>query len=66
VLFDLQSSLEDREPAVLLLALRRIAEACGGMAKLAQATGLTCGALYGTLSASGNPRENINTSAARQ
>jgi probable addiction module antidote protein len=52
----LQSALEDGELAVLLLALRRIAEARGGMAKLAQATGLTREALYRTLSASGNPR----------
>jgi probable addiction module antidote protein len=52
----LQSALEDGEPAVLLLALRRIAEARGGMAKLAQATGLTREALYRTLSATGNPR----------
>ena len=52
----LQSALEDGEPAVLLLALRRIAEARGGMAKLAKATGLTREALYRTLSATGNPR----------
>lgn len=52
----LQAALEDGEPAVLLLALRRIAEARGGMAKLAQATGLSREALYRTLSASGNPR----------
>jgi probable addiction module antidote protein len=52
----LQSALEDGEPAVLLLALRRIAEARGGMAKLAKATGLTREALYRTLSAAGNPR----------
>ncbi len=52
----LQAALEDGEPGVLLLALRRIAEARGGMAKLAQATGLTREALYRTLSATGNPR----------
>jgi len=52
----LQSALEDGEPAVLLLALRRIAEARGGMAKLARATGLTREALYRMLSAAGNPR----------
>jgi probable addiction module antidote protein len=52
----LQAALEDGEPAVLLVALRRIAEARGGMAKLAQATGLSREALYRTLSASGNPR----------
>lgn len=52
----LQSALEDGAPAVLLLALRRIAEARGGMTKLAEATGLTREALYRTLSAKGNPR----------
>lgn len=52
----LQSALEDGDPAVMLLALRRIAEARGGMAKLAQATGLAREALYRTLSANGNPR----------
>jgi probable addiction module antidote protein len=52
----LQAALEDGDPGVLLLALRRIAEARGGMAKLAQATGLSREALYRTLSASGNPR----------
>jgi probable addiction module antidote protein len=52
----LQSALEEGDPAVLLLALRRIAEARGGMAKLAQATGLAREALYRTLSATGNPR----------
>jgi probable addiction module antidote protein len=52
----LQSALEDGNPGVLLLALRRIAEARGGMGKLANATGLTREALYRTLSATGNPR----------
>jgi probable addiction module antidote protein len=52
----LQSALEDGDLGVVLLALRRIAEACGGMAKLAQATGLTREALYRTLSGTGNPR----------
>lgn len=52
----LQAALEDGDQAVILLALRRIAEARGGMTKLAQATGLSREALYRTLSASGNPR----------
>jgi probable addiction module antidote protein len=52
----LQSALEDADLRALLLALRRIAEARGGMTKLAQATGLTREALYRTLSAAGNPR----------
>jgi probable addiction module antidote protein len=52
----LQSALDDGDRGVLLLALRRVAEARGGIAQLAQATGLTREALYRTLSASGNPR----------
>ncbi|MCC6193351.1 MAG: putative addiction module antidote protein [Burkholderiales bacterium] len=52
----LQAALDDGDRAELLLALRRIAEARGGMGKLARATGLTREALYRTLSASGNPR----------
>lgn len=52
----LQAAIDDGDMAILLLALRRIAEARGGIAKLAQATGLTREALYRTLSMSGNPR----------
>ena len=52
----LQAAIEDGETAVLLLALRRIAEARGGMAKLARETGLSREALYRTLSGRGNPR----------
>lgn len=52
----LQAAIEDGEPAVLLIALRRIAEARGGMTKLARETGLTREALYRTLSRDGNPR----------
>lgn len=52
----LQAAMEDSDPAVLLLALRRVADARGGMASLAGATGLSREALYRTLSASGNPR----------
>ena len=52
----LQAAIEGGEPGVLLIALRRIAEAHGGMAKLARQTGLTREALYRTLSKDGNPR----------
>ena len=52
----LQAAIDDGEPAVLLLALRRIADARGGMAKLAKETGLAREALYRTLSKNGNPR----------
>ncbi len=52
----LQAAIEDGDTAVLLIALRRIAEARGGMAKLARETGLAREALYRTLSKGGNPR----------
>jgi len=47
---------EDDEPRVLLLALRRVAEARGGIAKVAKAAGVERESLYRTLSAHGNPR----------
>jgi probable addiction module antidote protein len=47
---------EDDEPAVLLLALRHIAEARGGIAKVAKAAGLERESLYRALSRRGNPR----------
>ncbi len=53
----LKAALEDTaEPGVLLLALRRIAEARGGVAKVAQAAGITRESLYRALSERGNPR----------
>ena len=52
----LQAALDEGEPSVLLLALRRVAEARGGMAELANKTGLAREALYRTLSVAGNPR----------
>ncbi len=47
---------EDDEPAVLLIALRRIAEARGGIAKVAKAAGIERESLYRALSVRGNPR----------
>ncbi|MEX2170415.1 MAG: addiction module antidote protein [Pirellulales bacterium] len=53
----LKASLEDtEEPQVLLIALRRLAEAKGGVAKVAEAAGLQRESLYRALSARGNPR----------
>ncbi len=47
---------EDDEPRVLLIALRRVAEARGGMAKIAKAAGIERESLYRALSRHGNPR----------
>jgi probable addiction module antidote protein len=53
----LRAALEDNdEPAVLLIALRRIAESRGGIAKIAKAAGIERESLYRALSAHGNPR----------
>ncbi len=47
---------ETDEPKVLLIALRRIAEARGGVAKVAKAAGVERESLYRALSPGGNPR----------
>jgi probable addiction module antidote protein len=53
----LKAALEDaEEPSVLLLALRRVAEARGGVAKVAKAAGIERESLYRALSPRGNPR----------
>jgi len=53
----LRAALEESdEPGVLLIALRRVAEARGGIAKVARATGIQRQSLYRALSARGNPR----------
>ena len=53
----LKAALEDNdEPSVLLIALRRVAEARGGIAKVAKAAGVERESLYRALSARGNPR----------
>ena len=47
---------EADEPGVLLIALRQIAEARGGMAKVAKDAGIQRESLYRALSKRGNPR----------
>ncbi len=47
---------DDEEPGVLLIALRRIAEARGGLAKVAKEAGIERESLYRALSPRGNPR----------
>ena len=52
----LRAALADaEEPRVLLVALRRVAEARGGVAKVAKAAGIERESLYRALSAHGNP-----------
>lgn len=53
----LQAAIEDADaPQVLLLALRHLAEAKGGLAKVAKAAGIQRESLYRALSKNGNPR----------
>jgi probable addiction module antidote protein len=52
----LNAALEDDDPGVFLIALRRIAQARGGIAKVAKAAGVERESLYRALSARGNPR----------
>ncbi len=53
----LKASMEDtEEPQVLLMALRHIAEARGGIAKIAKQAGIERESLYRALSRRGNPR----------
>ena len=53
----LRAAMEDAaEPQVLLVAMRRIAEARGGMARVAKAAGIERESLYRALSRRGNPR----------
>jgi probable addiction module antidote protein len=53
----LKAAMEETdEPEVLLIALRHIAEARGGLAKVAKAAGIERESLYKALSAHGNPR----------
>ncbi len=52
----LRAAIEDGEPALLMVALRNVAESAGGMTWLARQTGLCRESLYRVLSENGNPR----------
>jgi probable addiction module antidote protein len=51
----LEAALEDDDPRVFLVALKDIADAYGGLTKLAKTTGLNRENLYRMLSRGGNP-----------
>jgi probable addiction module antidote protein len=51
----LDAAIEDGDPAALMLALRHVAQAQGGVAKLARKSKLSREATYRMLSKSGNP-----------
>lgn len=50
-----EAALEDGDPRVFLMALKDVADAYGGVAKLAKTTGLNRENLYRMLSRRGNP-----------
>ena len=53
----LKAALDDvEEPKVLLIALRQLAEAQGGVARVAKKAGIERESLYRALSPRGNPR----------
>ena len=57
----LNEILEDDDPKLLMLALRNVADARGGISALADQTGLNRESLYKTLSGKRNPGiETIN------
>ena len=55
----LNAAIEDGHPAVLLKALRNVADSTGGMSHLSRETGLTRESLYKALSEEGNPRQTL-------
>lgn len=58
----IEDMLSDGDARLVPIALRAVADAVGGMAKLAERTGLSRETLYRTLSDKGNPR--LDTLAA--
>ena len=58
----LEAVLEDGDPRAMPIALRTVADALGGLASLAERTGLSRETLYRTLSEKGNPRFDTLTS----
>ena len=52
----IEAVLEEGDAALLLVALRNVAESQGGMAMMAKNSGLSRESLYRTLSKNGNPK----------
>ncbi len=62
----LNAALEESgEPQVLLVVLRQVAEAKGGIARVAQKAGIKRESLYRALSARGNPRLSTLTAVMK-
>ena len=56
VAFYLDAALEEDDPKLLLAALRDVVDSQGGMAMIAERTGLNRESLYKALSETGNPK----------
>ncbi len=52
----IESALEEDDPALLLVALRNVADSKGGMAMISRQSGLSRESLYRSLSKNGNPK----------
>lgn len=62
----LKAALDDTdEPKVLLVVLRQLAEAQGGVSKIAKAAGIKRESLYRALSLNGNPRLSTLTAVLK-
>ena len=62
----LNAAIEDaQEPAVLLMALRHLSEARGGLARVAKQAGIERESLYRALSPKGNPRLSTLTAVLK-
>jgi probable addiction module antidote protein len=62
----LKAAMDDEdEPKVLLIALRRIAEARGGIAQIARKAGVERESLHRALSGHGNPRFSTLSAVAK-
>ena len=62
----LNAALKDtQEPAVLLMALRHLSEARGGLARVAKQAGIERESLYRVLSSKGNPRLSTLTAVLK-
>jgi probable addiction module antidote protein len=62
----LKAAMEDQdEPQVLLIALRRIAEARGGITQVARKAGIERESLHRALSGRGNPRFSTLSAVAK-
>ena len=52
----IESVLEEDDPALLLVALRNVADSKGGMTMISKQSGLSRESLYRSLSENGNPK----------